>query len=61
MRVVLSNRANTDLLRIYRYIAEHSPSAADAFAERVDSNFKNLARFPLSAGSDLALLLVFAV
>jgi toxin ParE1/3/4 len=46
MRIVLSNRANTDLLRTYRYIAERSPSAADASAQRVDSNFKNLTRFP---------------
>lgn len=46
MRVVLSDKAEFDLIRIYRYLAEHSPRAADAFAERIDANFKNLEQFP---------------
>jgi toxin ParE1/3/4 len=46
MQVVLSDKARFDLLRIYRYLDERSPNAADAFIRRVDSNFENLARFP---------------
>jgi len=34
------------LLRIYRYLSERGPSAADTFIERIDANFKNLVRFP---------------
>ena len=46
MRVVLSDKARFDLFRIYRYLEERSPQAADAFIRRVDSNFQNLAQFP---------------
>jgi toxin ParE1/3/4 len=46
MRVVLSDKARFDLSRIYRYLEELSPNAADAFIRRVDSNFENLTRFP---------------
>jgi toxin ParE1/3/4 len=46
MQVVLSDKAKFDLFRIYRYIEERSPNAANAFIRRVDSNFESLARFP---------------
>jgi toxin ParE1/3/4 len=46
MPVVLSERAEFDLFRIYRYIDERSHDAADAFLRRIDANFDNLARFP---------------
>jgi toxin ParE1/3/4 len=46
MRVVLSDKAKFDLFRIYRYLEERSPTAADAFIRRIDSNFESLARFP---------------
>jgi toxin ParE1/3/4 len=46
MRIVLSDKARFDLFRIYRYLEGRSPSAAEAFLRRVDSNFENLARFP---------------
>jgi toxin ParE1/3/4 len=46
MRIVLSDKAKSDLLRIYQYIEERSASAAHAFARRIDTNFENLARFP---------------
>jgi toxin ParE1/3/4 len=36
----------SDLLRIYRYLEERSPNAADAFGRRIDANFANLVRFP---------------
>ena len=46
MRVFLSDKAKFDLFRIYRYIGERSPIAANAFVRRVDTNFENLVRFP---------------
>ena len=46
MQVVLSDKARSDLLRVYRYLEERSPDAADAFIRRIDTNFDNLARFP---------------
>jgi toxin ParE1/3/4 len=46
MIVLLSDKAKLDLLRIYRYIEERSPNAANAFLQRVDTNFENLVRFP---------------
>jgi plasmid stabilization system protein ParE len=50
MQVVLSERTELDLFRIYRYIDERSHNAADAFLRRIDANFDNLARFPSSGG-----------
>ena len=64
MRVALSDKADLDLLRIYQYLAEHSPGTADIFIQRIDANFKNLARFPfigrerLSLGAGIRCLVV---
>jgi toxin ParE1/3/4 len=46
MQVFLSDKAKFDLFRIYRYIGERSPNAANAFVRRIDMNFENLVRFP---------------
>ena len=46
MRVVLTDKAKLDLFRIYIYIDERSPSAAESFIRRIRDNFENLARFP---------------
>ncbi len=46
MRIVLSDKAKSDLLRIYSYIGERNPAAANALIRRIDANFGNLARFP---------------
>jgi toxin ParE1/3/4 len=46
MRVVISDKAKSDLIRIYLYLEERSLNAATAFAQRIDSNFANLVRFP---------------
>jgi len=46
MRIALSDKADSDLLRIYRYLSERGPAGADHFIQRIDANFKNLARFP---------------
>jgi toxin ParE1/3/4 len=46
MELLVSDKARSDLLRIYRYLEERSPNAADAFGRRIDANFANLVRFP---------------
>ena len=46
MQLVISDKAKSDLFRIYRYIEERNPNAANAFIRRVNTNFENLARFP---------------
>jgi toxin ParE1/3/4 len=46
MRVVLTAKAKRARLRIYRYIDERNPSAAESFIQRIRNNFDNLARFP---------------
>jgi toxin ParE1/3/4 len=46
MELVVSDKARSDLIRIYRYLEERSPNAADAFGRRIDANFANLVRFP---------------
>ena len=48
MDLVVSDKARSDLLRIYRYLEERSPNAADAFGRRIDANFTNLVRFPFT-------------
>jgi toxin ParE1/3/4 len=46
MLVVLSDKAKSDLIQIYRYIDERSQNAANVFIRRMGANFDNLARFP---------------
>jgi len=46
MRIVLSDKAKSDLFRIYYYIEERNPKAAEAFVRRVDAIFANLTQFP---------------
>ena len=46
MRIVLSDKARADLLRIDHFIDARDSKAADAFVQRIDANFGNLAQFP---------------
>jgi toxin ParE1/3/4 len=46
MRIVLSDKADSDLIGIYRYLYERNRSAADGFIQRIHTNFENLAHFP---------------
>ena len=46
MKVVVSDRANSDLLRLYLYLAPRNQAAADAIIERIDKRFEQLSRFP---------------
>jgi toxin ParE1/3/4 len=46
MKVLLSDKASRDLLRIYSYIAERNPTAAEALIRRIDQKFDQLADLP---------------
>jgi toxin ParE1/3/4 len=46
MRIFRTDRANQDLLQIYSYLAERNQTAADNLIQEIDSQFRNLARFP---------------
>ena len=46
MRARLSARAESDLLKIYSYIAVHNAAAADAFVEDFERKLQNLCYFP---------------
>jgi plasmid stabilization system protein ParE len=42
MRVVLTAKAKRDLFRIYSYIDERNPSAAESIIQRIRNNFDKL-------------------
>jgi toxin ParE1/3/4 len=46
MTVFISERANKDLLRLYSYLDERNPAAAENICKEVDTKFKHLSRFP---------------
>jgi len=46
MKVLLSDKASGDLLRIYCYIAERNPAAAEALVQRIDQKFDQLSELP---------------
>jgi len=46
MQVVLSDKADGDLIGIYSYIAERSPKAADDLLRNIDRKLRNLSAFP---------------
>jgi toxin ParE1/3/4 len=46
MKIVWSEKAEHDLLKIYAYVAARNPQAAEALVREVDARFKNLSRFP---------------
>jgi toxin ParE1/3/4 len=47
LRVVISQRAQSDLLNIDSYLSEHSSTAADRMAARFSQRFDELSEFPL--------------
>ncbi len=55
MRLTISDKARADLLRIYRYLDERSPNAANTFIRRINTNFDNLIRFPFIGRERLRL------
>jgi toxin ParE1/3/4 len=46
MKIIISEKAKRDLLRIFFYAAERNQLAADRFIETIDSKFEQLSRFP---------------
>jgi len=46
MELLVSDKARSDLLRIYRYLEDRSPHGANAFVRKIDGSFGNLVRFP---------------
>ena len=46
MKVLISERANRDLLSIYSYIWQRNPIAADAVLQRIDEKFQQLCELP---------------
>jgi toxin ParE1/3/4 len=46
MKVVVADRADADLLEIYRFLAERSPAAAESVSHAFDRKFELLSEFP---------------
>jgi toxin ParE1/3/4 len=46
MKVLVSEKAKRDLLRIYSYFEQRNPSAAEATLRRIDERFGQLSDFP---------------
>ncbi len=46
MKVLVSDKARRDLLRIYSYIAERNPTAAEKNFRRIDEKFHQLSELP---------------
>jgi toxin ParE1/3/4 len=47
LRVVVSLRAQSDILDVHSYLAEHSLAAADRMLARFSERFDELCKFPL--------------
>ncbi len=46
MKVVISQKADADLLRIFSHLSERNPLAAENLVHAVDRKFEQLTRFP---------------
>jgi toxin ParE1/3/4 len=46
MKVILADKAKSDLFRIYSYIEQRSPLAAEKILARIDKKFDQLTWFP---------------
>jgi len=46
MKVTLADKAKSDLFRIYSYIEQRSPLAAETILARIDKKFDQLTWFP---------------
>ena len=46
MKIVVSDKAHSDLLRIYSYFAPRNPDPAQRVIRRIDQRFSQLTRFP---------------
>jgi len=48
MKVEITERAATDLLHIYRYVAQRNRQAAESIVSEIDRKFTLLSEFPLA-------------
>ena len=46
MNIFVSDRADADILQIYKILAERNPAAAESLAHEIDAKLQNLNRFP---------------
>ena len=46
MKIVLADKAKSDLFRIYSYVEQRSPAAAEKILSRIDKKFDQLTWFP---------------
>jgi plasmid stabilization system protein ParE len=46
MKIVVSEKAKSDLFQLYLYVAPRNSAAADAIVERINRRFEQLVRFP---------------
>ena len=46
MKIFISDKAKSDLLQFYGYLAERNPLAARAAIEVINTKFANIAQFP---------------
>jgi toxin ParE1/3/4 len=46
MKLLVSDKANWDLLRTYSYLAQRSPTAAESVLRRIDEKFNQLLSLP---------------
>jgi plasmid stabilization system protein ParE len=46
MKIILADKAKSDLFRIYSYIEQRSPAAAEKILARIDKKFDQLTWFP---------------
>jgi toxin ParE1/3/4 len=46
MKVLISSKAHDDLIRIYLYLVERNPSAAETVIGAIDTKFGQLSLFP---------------
>jgi plasmid stabilization system protein ParE len=46
MKVVVSRKADDDLMQAFFYLAERNPAAAENFMAAIDRKFGQLGRFP---------------
>ena len=46
MKIILADKARSDLFRIYSYIEQRSPAAAERILARIDKKFDQLTWFP---------------
>jgi toxin ParE1/3/4 len=64
MEIVFTDKADQDLIRIYSYLTDRNPKAADNLVRGIDRKLKNLSAFPFigrarpKLGEDIRSLVV---